>query len=131
MKNSLAVMDECVDHLTRLDIPDPNCAITRAGDDHLLVVLETEDGASVAGEDALVLLQSLPVPHLDRVVPEPAHNLRVVILQTVDTFTVLAPTVDPLQVVLTAPPVVLDSLTVNHRQWSVQKAVWLNLHRYL
>ena len=115
MKNSLAVMDECVDHLPRLDIPDPNCAVTRAGDDHLLVVLETEDGASVPGEDALVLLQRLPVPHLDCVVPEPAHNLRVVVLQTVNAFTVLAPAVDPLQVVLTAPPVVLDSLTVNHQ----------------
>jgi hypothetical protein len=79
-------------------------------DADLLVVLQAEDGARVAGENPLVLLQRLPVPHLDGVVPEAGHDLGVVVLQAVDALAVLAAAVDPLQVVLAASPVVLDCL---------------------
>ena len=64
----------------------------------------------MASEDLAVLLQGLPVPHLDGVVPQPAHDLAVVILQAVDALAVLTPAVYPLEVVLPASPVVLDGL---------------------
>ena len=54
----------------------------------------------------------MSVPHLDGVVPESTDDLAVVILQTVHPLAVLTPAVDPLQVVLPAPPVVLDSVNV-------------------
>ena len=54
----------------------------------------------------------MSVPHLDGVVPESTDDLAVVILQTVHPLAVLTPAVDPLQVVLPAPPVVLDGVDV-------------------
>ena len=110
MENGLAVVDECVDHLPSLHVPDPDGAVRGAGDDDLVVVLQAEDGAGVACEDLAVLLQCLSVPHLDGVVPQTADNLAVVVLQAVDSLAVLTPAVYPLQVVLPAPPVVLDGL---------------------
>jgi hypothetical protein len=56
--------------------------------------------------------QGIAVPHLDRVVAQPGHDLGVVILQAVDALGVLGPAVDALQHVLAAPPVVLDRLNV-------------------
>ena len=80
MEDGLAVVDQRVDHLPGLHVPDPHGAVGGPGDDDLVVVLEAEDGASVAGEDLAVLLQGLPVPHLDGVVPQSAHDLAVVVL---------------------------------------------------
>ena len=54
----------------------------------------------------------MSVPHLDRVVPEPTHDLAVIVLEAVNAFAILASAVDALQVVLPAPPVVLDSVNV-------------------
>ena len=48
--------------------------------------------------------------YLDGVVPKAADDLVVIILQAVDSFTVLRATLDPLQVVSAAPPVRLDGL---------------------
>ena len=110
MEDGLAVVDESVDHLPSLHVPDPDGAVRGAGDDDLVVVLQAEDGAGVACEDLAVLLQCLSVPHLDGVVPQTADNLAVVVLQAVDSLAVLTPAVYPLQVVLPAPPVVLDGL---------------------
>ena len=110
MEDGLAVVYEGVDHLPGLHVPDPDGGVRGSRDDDLVVVLEAEDGARVAGEDLAVLLQGLPVPHLDGVVPQSAHDLAVVVLEAVDTLAVLTPAVDPLEVVLPAPPVVLDGL---------------------
>ena len=110
VEDCLAVVDQSVDHLPGLHVPDPDGAVGGAGDDDLVVVLQTEDGAGVASEDLAVLLQGLPVPHLDGVVPQPAHDLAVIVLEAVDPLAVLAPAVYPLEVVLPAPPVVLDGL---------------------
>ena len=110
VEDGLAVVDQSVDHLPGLHVPDPHGAVGGPGDDDLVVVLEAEDGASVASEDLAVLLQGLSVPHLDGVVPQSAHDLAVVVLEAVDTLAVLTPAVDPLEVVLPAPPVVLDGL---------------------
>ena len=110
MKDGLAVVDQCVHHFPSLHVPNPDGAVRGAGDDDLVVVLKTEDGSCVACEDLAVLLQGLPVPHLDGVVPQSAHDLAVVVLEAVHTLAVLTPAVDPLEVVLPAPPVVLDGL---------------------
>ena len=126
------MVDQCVDHLPGLHVPDPHGAVRGAGDDDLVVVLQAEDGASVASEDLAVLLQGLPVPHLDGVVPQAAHNLAVVVLEAVDALAVLTPAVYPLEVVLPAPPVVLDGLQrkVDISQ-SVSISISVNLHQYL
>jgi hypothetical protein len=84
-------------HCTALHCTELSCAALRS----------TAPEARVAGEDPLVLLQRLPVPHLDGVVPQAGHDLGVVILQAVDALAVLAAAVDPLQAVLAASPVVL------------------------
>ena len=110
MEDGLAVVYEGVDHLPGLHVPDPDGGVRGSGDDDLVVVLETEDGPGVASEDLGVLLQCLPVPHLDGVVPQAAHDLTVVVLEAVDPLAVLTPAVYPLEVVLPAPPVVLDGL---------------------
>ena len=54
----------------------------------------------------------MSVPHLDGVVPEPTDDLAVVILKAVHALAVLAPAVDSLQIMLPAPPVVLDGVNV-------------------
>lgn len=48
--------------------------------------------------------------HLNGVIPQAADDLLVVVLQTVNTLTVLRPALDPLQVVSAAPPVRFDGL---------------------
>ena len=59
----------------------------------------------------------MSVPHLDGVVPEPTHDLTVVVLEAVHALAVLAPAVDSLQIVLPAPPVVLDGVDVLYDAW--------------
>ena len=54
----------------------------------------------------------MSVPHLNGVVPEPTDDLAVVILKAVHALAVLAPAVDSLQIMLPAPPVVLDGVNV-------------------
>ena len=43
MQDSLAVVDQGVHHLPRLHVPHPHRAVAGAGDDDLVVVLETQD----------------------------------------------------------------------------------------
>ena len=91
-----------------------------------------------------VRLRYLSVPHLDGVVPQARDYLRVVILKTVNsfenwdwrlfliisyfsTFAVLASAVDSLQVVLSTPPVILNSL----QRWSRMKSIWSHILHYL
>merc|ERR1719234_2403413 len=117
VKDCFAVVDEGVHHLATLDIPNPYCTVRRTRNDHLLVILQAEDRASVACKDSLVLLQSLSIPHLDGVVPQARDNLGVVILKAVNSFAVLASAVDSLQVVFSTPPVVLNSVNVLDDGW--------------
>ena len=56
--------------------------------------------------------QRPPIPHLDRIITQSGHDFRVVILEATDTFRVLGSTVDPLEVVLSATPIVLDGVNV-------------------
>ena len=77
------MMDQSVDHLPRLHVPDSDRAVAGARDDDLVIILETQHGASVAGQHLGVLLQCLPVPHLDGVVPQSTHNLAVIILKCI------------------------------------------------
>ena len=74
----------------------------------------------------------MSVPHLDGVIPEPAHDLAVVVLEAVHPLAVLAPAVDALQIVLTAPPVVLDGVDVLNDagiQSPVEGVGWVRLPR--
>lgn len=48
--------------------------------------------------------------HLDGVISKSADDLFIVILEAVNTFAVLRPTLDPLQVMSATPPVRLDGL---------------------
>ena len=50
-QNSLAVMDQGVDHFTGADVPDANGRIGRAGDDDALVILEAEDRPAEDGAE--------------------------------------------------------------------------------
>ena len=78
-------------------------------------------------------LQCLSVPHLDRVVPEPAHDLAVVVLEAVHAFAILASAVDALQVVLPTPPVVLDGVNVLDDagiQSPIEGVGWVSLPRF-
>ena len=81
MQDCLAVVDERVHHLPRLHVPDPDGAVAGPGDYDLLVILEAQYGACVPREDPLVLLQCLPVPHLDGVVSQSTHNLVIIVLK--------------------------------------------------
>jgi len=47
MEHGLAVVDQGVDHLSRLDVPNPHSAITRPRDYHLVIILKTQNWASV------------------------------------------------------------------------------------
>ena len=42
MEDSLAMMNESVDHLPSLHVPDPDGAVAGARDDDLVIVLETQ-----------------------------------------------------------------------------------------
>jgi hypothetical protein len=87
MQDSLAVMNQCVGHLARLDVPNANCGVARAADDDLVVVLQAQYGTCVTGENLkmpindkpfnasdkvqsahLVALKRVTIPNLDRVI---------------------------------------------------------------
>lgn len=51
MKNSLAVVNQCVGHLSSLDVPDTYGGVAGTADDDFVVVLQAQYGTRVTGED--------------------------------------------------------------------------------
>lgn len=82
------MMDESVDHFSRINVPDAHSRITRPTNNNFIVVLQTQHGPSMSYQN-LSALQCAPVPYFDRVVPKTRHDLLVVVLQTIHTFAVL------------------------------------------
>lgn len=132
MQHRLAVMYQCVNHFARFHVPDAYGRVARSADDHLVVVLQTEHGARVAGQ-RLLAIQIATIPDLDRVVAQPRHDLVVVVLQTVDALRVLRTAVDALEHVLAGPPVALyafdvlefESKKLNYRECDDFAKLWL------
>ena len=63
MKNSLAVMDQRVEHLSSLHAPDADGGVTGARDNVVFIVLQAEDGACVTSQN-LHTFQVVPIPDL-------------------------------------------------------------------
>ena len=57
VEHGLAVVDQRVDHLAGLHVPDPHRAVAGPGDDHLVVILQAQHRPRVPGQHLAVLLQ--------------------------------------------------------------------------
>ena len=102
-------MEQRVQALALPHVPNTDGGIAAAGDDDVLVILETQHGAHVSDEN-LCAFQGLQIPHLDRVVSKTAYNLGIIVLQAVNAFTRFGATVDAIEIVLACLPVVFDTL---------------------
>lgn len=111
MQHRLAMMNQRIDHLSRVSVPNSYGAVRGTGYYSLIVVLQTQDRARVPRQH-LDALQGVPVPDFYRIVPEPGYDFLIVVLQTVDAFRVLAAAIDPLKIEATHPPVVVYTIDI-------------------
>jgi hypothetical protein len=79
MKDGFTMVDECGDIIPRIHIPNPDRAVTRAGNDDPLVILQAQHRPSMPSQDSLAS-QGVPVPHLDGVVPQAGDDFGIVVL---------------------------------------------------
>ena len=115
MKDSLAVMNQSVNHEPSIDIPNSNSCIRRSRDDDFVIVLKTEYRSCMSCQD-LRHVKRTSIPDLDCVVSKSRHDFLVIVLQTVNPSWCFRSTVDSLKVVsiLRRPPVDLQVLSVHY-----------------
>lgn len=127
MKDCFAVVNECLDALSGLNVPDTYSGIRGSGNDDFVVVLKTEDGSGVSGEcpttavvfaipdlknNRSITLVTSQIHYLDGVVSESWHDLVIVVLKTINSLAVLRLTVDPSHFVVSTLPVAVDIVNV-------------------
>lgn len=107
------MVNQRVYHFAGIGVPDAHGAVRGAGDNGLVVVLQTEHRARVTGEH-FYALQCVSVPNLYCVVAQTRDDLLIVVLQAVYALGVLAATVYLVQIEATGAPIVVDTVDVAH-----------------